>query len=136
MEIRELTDESERREAVPILRQLWSDAASDDVLEWTADDEYHLFGAFVKDKIVGVAGVLVKQILHHSRHAWFYDLVVDESQREHGYGTSLVEFVEKWADERGCQYVALTSPLAKEGTHQFYENRNYEKWGYVLEKEL
>lgn len=136
MEISELTGESERREAVPILRQLWSDADSDDVLEWTADEEYHLFGGFVEGEIVGVAGVLVIHVLHHTRHAWFYDLVVDESQREHGYGTSLIEFVEEWAVERGCEYVALASPLAKEGTHQYYENRNYEKWGYIIEKAL
>lgn len=105
-------------------------------MEWTADDEYHLFGGFVKGEIVGVAGVLFKHVLHHTRHTWFYDLVVDESQRELGYGTSLVKFVEEWADERGCEYVALASPLSKDGTHQYYENQNYEKWGYIIEKEL
>lgn len=136
MEIRELTDETERREAVPILRQLWSDADPDDVLEWTADDEYRLFGGFVEDELVGVAGVLVKHVLHHARHAWLYDLVVDELQREEGYGTLLVAFVERWAAERGCEYVTLASPLAKEDVHDYYESRNYEKWGYVIEKEL
>ena len=43
MDIRELSDETERREAVPILRQLWSDADPGDILEWTADDDYYLF---------------------------------------------------------------------------------------------
>lgn len=136
MEIRELTEESERRKAVPILRQLWSDADPDDILQWTADEDYHLFGGFVKDEIVGVAGVLIKHVLHHTRHAWLYDLVVDKSQREQGYGTSLVAFVEEWAEAKGCEYVALASPLEKEGTHRYYENRDYEKWGYILEKEL
>lgn len=136
MEIRELMDEHERREAVPILRQLWSDTVPDDVLEWTADEDYHLFGGFVEGEIVGVAGVLVTTVLHHTRHAWLYDLVVTDSQRKRGYGTSLVEFVEKWAAERGCEYVALASPLEKEGTHHYYENRNYEMWGYIIEKEL
>lgn len=136
MEIRELTDEEERREAVPILRQLWNDADPDDVLEWTADEEYYLFGGFVEDKLVGVAGVLVKHILHHARHAWLYDLVVDESRREEGHGTALVEFVEGWVKKRDCEYIALASPLAKEGVHQYYKNRNYEKWGYIIEKQL
>ncbi len=136
MEIRELTDEAERREAVPILRQLWSDADPDDVLEWTADDEYNLFGGFVEGELVGVAGVLIKDVLHHARHAWLYDLVVDEPQRAAGYGTLLVEFVEQWADERGCEYVALASPLDKAGVHQYYENQSYERWGYIIEKEL
>lgn len=136
MNVRELTDETERREAVPILRQLWSDADPEEVLAWTADEEYHLFGGFVEGELVGVAGVLLNQHLHHSRHAWLYDLVVNERQRTQGYGTELVEFVEKWADESGCEYVALASPLAKKETHQYYESQNYEKWGYVIEKHL
>lgn len=90
MDVRELTEDAERREAVPILRQLWSDATPAEVLEWTGDDDYHLFGGFVEGELVGVAGVLVKHVLHHARHAWLYDLVVDEPQRERGYGTALV----------------------------------------------
>lgn len=136
MEIRELTDENDRRSAVPILRQLWTDADPEDVLEWTGEDDYHLFGGFVDGEIVGVAGVLVQHVLHHARHAWLYDLVVDEPRRSEGYGSELIEFVENWADERGCEYVALASPLAKDGVHEYYEDRGFEKWGYVIEKEL
>ncbi|MFB6302182.1 MAG: hypothetical protein ABEH78_04910 [Haloferacaceae archaeon] len=64
IEIRELTSEDERREAVPLLRQLWTDTEPSDVLEWTAEDEYRLFGGFVEDELVGVAGVLVGHLLH------------------------------------------------------------------------
>ena len=136
MEIRELEEESRRREAVPIMRQLFTDTSPDEIVEWTGDDDYHLFGGFVKGELVGVAGVLVKHMLHHARHAWLYDLVVDESQREQGYGTALIEFVEQWANERDCEHIALVSPLKKEEVHQYYDNRNYEKWGYVIEKDL
>ncbi|MCT9094944.1 GNAT family N-acetyltransferase [Haloarchaeobius sp. HME9146] len=136
MDIRELTAESERREAVPILQQLWGDATRPEILDWTGEDDYHLFGQFVDGELVGVAGVLVRQVLHHDRHAWLYDLVVDEAHRGAGHGTALVEFVEDWAREQDCEHVALASPLAKEGVHEYYEDLDYEKWGYVVEKEL
>lgn len=136
MNIRELTSRDERREAVPLLRQLWTDADPSDVLEWTAEEEYRLFGGFVGDELVGVAGVLVGHLLHHARHAWLYDLVVDRPHRGDGHGTALLQFVEEWAAERDCRYVALASPLAKEEVHQYYERREYERWGYVIEKEL
>jgi len=136
MAIRELTDESARRGAVPILRQLWSDADPADVLAWTAPDDYHLFGRFVDGELVGVAGVLVRDVLHHSRHAWLYDLVVDEPRRGAGHGTALLEHVEAWATERDCESIALASPLAKADVHQYYGDREYEKWGYVIEKQL
>lgn len=136
MEIRELTEKSARREAVPILRQLWTDASPEDVMAWTGDDEYHLFGGFVGAELVAVAGVLTGNMLHHARHAWVYDLVVDEPHRNDGYGTALLEFVEEWAAEKDCAYVALASPLAKDDTHRYYQHREYEKWGYIIEKEL
>ena len=136
MDVRELTSETERREAVPILRQLWSDVPPEDIMEWTGEEDYHLFGGFVESELIGIAGVLVRHVLYHARHAWLYDLVVDEPHRSEGHGTELVEFVEEWANERNCGSVALASPLAKDNVHRYYESQGYEKWGYVVEKEL
>ncbi|AEH36155.1 GNAT family N-acetyltransferase [Halopiger xanaduensis] len=150
LDIRELTTSAERREAVPILRQLWTDRSPDEVLAWTGDEQYRLFGGYVDDgsdvadadetgresepELVAVAGVLVTHVLHHTRRAWLYDLVVDEPRRGQGYGTVMLEEVESWADEQGCDAVALASPRSKEATHEFYEARGYERWGYVIEK--
>ncbi len=136
MDVRELTAETERRAAVPVLRQLWSESTPDQVLAWTGEDDYHLLGGFVADELVAVAGVLESNHLHHARQAWLYDLVVDEPHRGQGYGTALLDHVEAWAREAGCASVALATPLAKERTHEFYEAVDYEKWGYVLEKQL
>lgn len=136
MDIREL-DDSERADAVSILRQLWTDRDPGEVLEWTASEGYHLFGRFDGDEgLIGVAGVLECELLHHAPHAWLSDLVVDEPRRGEGHGTALLEFVERWATDRGCEYVALASPQSKAEVHEFYETRSYEKWGYVLETEL
>jgi GNAT superfamily N-acetyltransferase len=136
VEIRELQDRRVRREAVPILQQLWSDAEPNEILEWTGDEDYRLFGRFVEGELVGVAGLLMTNQLHHIRHAWLYDLVVDGARRGQGHGSALVDFAEHWAKERGCETTALASPLSKEGTHQYYENGDYERWGYVIEKRL
>jgi len=136
MEVRELVDRAERRDAVPILRQLWNDESHEDVLVWTGEDEYRLFGGFVDRDLVAVAGVLEQRHLHHERHAWLYDLVVDEPYRGEGYGRSMVESVEEWAEERGCASISLASPLEKDGVHEFYEALDYDEWGYVIEKRL
>ena len=134
--IRELESESQRRRAVPILEQLWSDATPAEVLDWTAADDYTLFGRFEDGELVGVAGVLVREVLHHARHAWLYDLVVDESARGRGHGAALVDHVESWARDRDCEYVALASPAGKTDVHEYYESLDYQKWGYIVEKEL
>lgn len=134
--IRKLADESTRREAVSLLGQLWTEFSERELFEWTGRDDYHLFGCFADGELVGVAGALVREVLHHRRHLWLYDLVVDEPRRGEGYGTELVAHVERWAEDRGCAFVALASPLRKELTHEFYQERGYERWGYVIEKEL
>ena len=136
MEIRELDAERERRDAVPILRQLWSDADPEEIVAWTGEDEYQLFGWFDGGDLVGVAGVQLGNHLHHARIAWLYDLVVDDRRRGEGHGTALLERVEAWATDRDCEYVALASPLDKGVVHEYYEDREYERWGYVIEKEL
>jgi GNAT superfamily N-acetyltransferase len=136
MDIRELTAESDRRAAVPILRQLWGQKTPAEVLEWTGKDEYHLFGGFDGDDLIAVAGVLERQFLHHERHAWLYDLVVDEPRRGEGHGREMVEFVEAWAAERDCASISLASPVEKAGVHEFYYELDYEEWGYVIEKRL
>jgi len=75
-------------------------------------------------------------VLHHERHAWLYDLVVDEPHHGADYGTALLEHAEAWADDRGCASVALASPLATETVHDYYDRRGYEKWRYVVETAL
>lgn len=135
-ETRELTAESDRRAAVPVLRQLWSDRNQSEVLAWTGREEYRLFGRFADDELVAVAGVQVQALLHHRRGAWLVDLVVDEPRRGEEHGAAMLEFVEDWARERDCEYVALASPLAKSGVHGFYDDQGYEQWGYVIETDL
>lgn len=136
MEMRELRSEDERREAVPILRQLWGNKTPKEVIEWTGEDDYYLFAGFVSDEMVAVVGILERQFLHHVQHAWIYDLVVDEPWQGHGYGASIVCHVEEWAEDRGCDYVTLACPFDNEDAHEFYEAIGYEKWGHIIEKEL
>jgi len=136
MEVRELETEAERERAVPILRQLWSGKDPEEILAWTGEEDYHLFGGEVEGDLVAVAGVQVTGVLHHARHAWLYDLVVDEPHRGEGLGAEMVDHVADWARERDCESVALASPLEKEGAHEFYGAIDFERWGYVLEKGL
>jgi len=136
MAIRELTDESARRGAVPILRQLWSDADPADVLAWTAPDDYHRFGRFVDDEVVEPRVATVMEDVSDEDTGHPDELAVDEPRRGAGHGTALLEHVEAWATERDCESIALASPLAKADVHQYYGDREYEKWGYVIEKQL
>ncbi|WP_276259355.1 GNAT family N-acetyltransferase [Haloglomus litoreum] len=137
--VQELTTDAEWDAAVPLLRQLWSDADPSFVRSWREEDGYHLFGLYVQGPdpatLVGVVGVSVQRVLHHRRHAWVHDLVVDEPRRSEGFGAELLAFVERWATERDCEYVALANHRDNEAALRFYEDAGMERWGYVIERE-
>ncbi|NHN57900.1 GNAT family N-acetyltransferase [Halorussus sp. JP-T4] len=151
--VEELTTEAEWTAALPILRQLWTDADESFVRSWADEDDYRLFGLFVgtddpdtssvvgepresDGELVAVAGVSVQRVLHHARHAWIHDFVVAEAHRGQGYGADLLGFVESWAEDRDCEYVALAVRNGNDDALGFYEAEGMERWGSVVETEL
>ncbi|MFC6835420.1 GNAT family N-acetyltransferase [Halomarina ordinaria] len=133
---RELTAESDRRAACSLLAQLFSDVEEDRIRGFLDDDAYHLFGRFADGTLVGVAGASVRPVLHHERHVWLSDLVVDADRRGEGHGARLLGFVEEWARERDCDLVAFAVRAGNDGAERFYEAHGYEAWGSVYERRL
>ena len=137
--VERLTSGEEWDAAVPILRQLWSHESEAFVRSWREEDDYELYGMCetdARDELVAVAGISVQRVLHHRRHAWIHDLVVDEAHRGEGYGAEFLFWIEEWADERDCEYVALANVLDNDDALAFYEDNGMERWGYVVEREL
>ncbi|WP_436928509.1 GNAT family N-acetyltransferase [Halosimplex halobium] len=149
--VREVTTDEGWDEAVPILRQLWSHVDEAFVRGWRAEDDYRLFGLYETDgahgaddgpeatggeTLVAVAGVSVQRVLHHERHLWVHDFVVDEPRRGEGYGTELLDWLEEWARDRDCENLALACRAGNDAGREFYESRELEVWGQVLEREL
>ncbi|QCC51022.1 GNAT family N-acetyltransferase [Halapricum salinum] len=134
--IEELTSDAQWDAAVPILGQLWEEKTSAEIRSWREEDDYRLFGLFDDDVIVAVAGVSIQRVLHHVRHAWIHDLVVDEAHQRSGYGQALLAHVESWARERECEYVALALVDGNDSAGGFYREQGMERWGDVIEKPL
>jgi Acetyltransferase (GNAT) family len=93
MEIVELHSPAERREVLPILRELYP---SLDEVRYAAllaemiDDGYRQFAVRNEaEEIVAVASVSAHVNLYYGRHLYVYDLVVKEDARSKGYGGSL-----------------------------------------------
>lgn len=131
-----LTSDGAWDDAVPILRQLWTDADPAFVRSWREEPGYHLFGRYVSDDLVAVAGVSVQRVLHHVRHAWIHDFVVDRPHRSQGHGAALLSSVETWAHDQDCEYVAVAARQGNDDGLAFYEREGYDRWGYVVERPL
>jgi GNAT superfamily N-acetyltransferase len=140
MEIVELRSPAERREALPILRELYpslDEGRYGTLLAEMIDDGYRQFAVRNEaDEVVAVAGVAVHVNLYYGRHLYVYDLVVKEDARSEGYGELLMDHVEGVARREGCETAALACGLEREGALHLYERRGYEKPSYAMRKAL
>src|SRR5215211_2801021 len=132
MEIVELCSVAQRREALPILRELYPSLDEDRytrLLEEMVADGYRQFAVRNEaGELVAVAGA--------AGHLYLYDLVVTEGARSKGYGELLLDHVEAIARREGCETAALACGLEREGALRLYERRGYEKPSYAMRKAL
>src|SRR5215218_4078007 len=140
MQIVELRSPAQRREALPILRELYPSLEEGRywvLLAEMIDDGYRQFA--VRNgaaEIVALAGVAVHVNLYYGRHLYVYDLVVKEDERSKGYGGLLMDQVEGVARREGCETAALACDLEREGALRLYEGRGYQKPSYAMRKAL
>lgn len=141
--VKELSSESQLREAYPVMEQL-RPVGEDEFLrlvdEMRADDGYRLFalrdGSDGEGEIRALAGLEMGTTLYHGRHVWLHDLVVDEPHRGEGYGSRFLGWVGEWADKRGCSRVELASGLWRDEAHEFYEQNGMDRYCYTFKLEL
>jgi GNAT superfamily N-acetyltransferase len=89
------------------------------------------------DEVVGVVtGLILPSIHAREPIAWLTTIVVAASHRGRGVGSRLVSEVERWAAGHGAIKVSLTSGLHRKETHEFYENRHYERSGLRFSKAI
>ena len=86
-----------------------------------------------EDSERGVVGIVTAHVFPsiHSGdlRAWLTTIVVLDTARGEGIGSSLVSFAEEWAAKRGVPSIAVTSGKQRERTHKFYQERDYEWTG-------
>lgn len=140
VEIRELESEREWLDAFPVMAQLRTHLDEEQYLEYlhqmTASG-YRLFGLFSGDDLAAVAGVDVMTNMYYGRHLWVFELVTDADHRSNGFGRQLVRHLVDWAEDRGCEKVALSSGVRRKDAHRFYEDRvGMDRASYVYTLDL
>lgn len=129
------TDEQMAR-IVQLLSQLIKDPiCAEDILECISEYGTYLLLAVVTDEnpplgftqgdIVGVA-TLVEMLTCHGLVGYVHDVVVDETLRNSGVGTKLMEEVDKIAKQLSYRELNLTSnPATRQDAVHIYEKLGY-----------
>jgi GNAT superfamily N-acetyltransferase len=97
---------------------------------------YQLFGAFVDDKLAGVAGAWIATKIWCGRYLEIDNLVVDPAQRSTGIGGQLIRHLESLALARDCKIVVLDSYTANQPSHRLYHRLGFEIWGFHFIKPI
>jgi ribosomal protein S18 acetylase RimI-like enzyme len=93
--------------------------ASPNTYLYTARDEH--------GKIVGSL-TLVFYRTPTALHAWIEDVIVDETVRGQGLGTTLTQVAIEQAQVRGAKCVNLTSRPAREAANRLYQHLGFTHW--------
>jgi len=138
MQIREL-DLKELETVWEVLSQLRVELSYkefEDLVYEMRDREYKMFGLFEGEELVTYAGGSIQTNLYHKRHLFLDELVTYDSVRSRGYGDAMLEYLSNYAKMAGCERVVLTSGLAKEEAHKFYEKKGFTKASFIFVKEI
>ncbi|HHT06208.1 MAG TPA: GNAT family N-acetyltransferase [Hydrogenispora sp.] len=118
--------------------QAESSQISTRLLDLLQRDDHKVLVAQVDGEIAGWVHAFLNRPLHKDTVVDIAGLVVDENHRKMGIGRRLLEAVEDWAKNQGCEQVTLSSNITREGAHKFYQNIGYQraKTQYTFMKEL
>jgi GNAT superfamily N-acetyltransferase len=71
-------------------------------------------------EVAAVAGFRVMEMLVSGRTLYVDDLVTDEAKRSRGYGRAMLDWLQEYAREGGCETFSLDSGTHRQEAHAFY----------------
>lgn len=81
--------------------------------------------------LLGVATLHATPVLHRAGPVGRVTaLVVDARLRGRGIGRALMQAAERWASDRGCVLLEVTSNQRRVDAHSFYEGLGYERTSF------
>ena len=99
---------------------------------------YQVFIALYEQQTVGTFALLIMENMAHNGtpSAVVEDVGVLPTMQSKGVGKLMMEFALKYAKEKGCYKMSLSSNLRREKAHQFYESLGFKKHGFSFLMDL
>ena len=99
---------------------------------------YQVFIALYEQQTVGTFALLIMENMAHNGtpSAVVEDVGVLPTMQSKGIGKLMLKFALKYAKEKGCYKMSLSSNHRREKAHQFYESLGFNKHGFSFLMEL
>ncbi len=128
-----LLAEQELAIILPLVQLLNPDLAPDLLaqrLQDMVEQGYQCVAAFSDDECVGVAGIWQGTRFWCGRYLDVDNLVVDPVYRGSGIGRQLMDWVEQYARQQGCEILVLDAYVTNHSARRFYERMGYQVLGH------
>lgn len=91
-----------------------------------------IYVADIEGAIVGTSSLTIINHLSHNgaKSGIIEDVVVKSELQGHGIGKKMMDFSLEELKSIGCYKVCLSSGIARERSHAFYQNLGFKKHGY------
>ncbi|WP_221075544.1 GNAT family N-acetyltransferase [Agarivorans aestuarii] len=97
---------------------------------------YQLAYIVADQQIVAVAGFVIGWKLSWGKHLYLDDLVTVEKVRSKGFGLQLLQWLENYAKQQGCEQFHLGSGVQRFGAHRFYLRNGFDIKSHHFTKQL
>lgn len=138
--IKKLNTKSEITLAFPILLQHHKHISKEDFLKYIdeilAEKNYQMIGAYLDEKLVGIAGYWILTRFYSGKYIQVGNMVVDENKRSQNIGKTILQFIENEGKKQNCQHFILDSRMDNTKSHKFYLREGFEVMGYHFMKDI
>jgi GNAT superfamily N-acetyltransferase len=105
--------------------QLSATAAAERLAGIRAQQDHALWVADLDGHVIGWLHALVAHYMDAEPYVLIGGLVVDAAHRGQAVGRTLVAEAERWAADRGCALVRVSSSSRRTAAHRFYQQLGY-----------
>ena len=138
--IKQLESIKEWQQSFELIRELDPEIREDlflSSLERNLGKTLLAFGSFVGEELVTTAFVYIFEIINGNKVLWIFDMVTKENFRSQKYGTRLIEFIEKYAQENNFNELRVHSRKHRSRAHHFYRDLlNFSEWAVIFKKNI
>jgi GNAT superfamily N-acetyltransferase len=139
-DIRIVETDAELRKTHRVMAQLRAHLSEDEYVarvKRQREREHYQVVALIQDgEVRAVGGFRLGASLAWGEHVYVDDLVSDDAQRSQGHGAELLEWIGRYAKERGCASLHLDSGVQRHAAHRFYLRERMDIVFYHFRKAL
>lgn len=97
---------------------------------------YECLGVYDNEKLIGICGIWILTKIYVGRHIEPDNVTIHPDYRNKGIGEKMMEWIDEFAQSKGCVASELNAYVPNNNGHRFWMNQGYKILGFHFQKTL